>query len=246
MTAMAPLRGHLVAIDRRSVAAQPMERAARRDLPGQMCLDALACFAASGVGFWLDGSRALLLMQAMCGRLPLVDLVEYHLLVLPATTVAMLGAALVCCRRAPGTGGLRRLGRWPFEVAATYAAMMALMAAGAAAAANTIGAQTHAALGGAILSNVLFLAALRVFRLLPGTAKRAAIALRRRRARPAPAGPETDIDTFCLKWHRYIRAGQPRPWWWRGHFWPPLEGAGDVCRNGEQGRHALGRTNLRA
>ncbi|HKY82504.1 MAG TPA: hypothetical protein VJM09_13645, partial [Sphingobium sp.] len=92
---------------------------------------------------------------------------EYHLLVLPATTVAMLGAALVCCRRrTPGASGFHRLGRWPFEVAATYAAMMALMAAGAAAAANMIGNQTHAVLGGAVLANVLFPVALGVFRRL--------------------------------------------------------------------------------
>lgn len=68
---------------------------------GRHCLDMGACFAASAAGLWLDGTRAMLAMQATCGGQSISQIVGYHLMFMPMTCLGMLIASIVCFRPAP-------------------------------------------------------------------------------------------------------------------------------------------------
>jgi hypothetical protein len=134
--------------------------------------EALCCFAASGIGLLVDGPRAFLFMQGVCGDLSLLAYVESHFLVLPATCASMLLASGFCCAQrwemATLSKSLRLALGFTFMVLVTFVAMMAVMMA-VQLVARQVGDLPLAALLAIAGANVLFLGLMSASRRLLGS-----------------------------------------------------------------------------
>jgi hypothetical protein len=148
--------------------------------------EALCCFAASALGLLMDGPRAFLFMQGVCGELSLLAYVESHFLVAPATCASMLLASGFCCAQrwemASLWKSLRLALGFTFMVLVTFVAMMAVMMA-VQLVSRQVGDLPLASLLAMAGANVLFLGLMAASRRLLGPLWR-----RRRSLRNGPRG----------------------------------------------------------